>query len=524
MEHFIPDISKEIEQYATETVFKLSRYIFTWREGKQQYGYCTNCHNEFKTKLIHNDKFECPFCKSLCTVKSSGRGRKHLVDDAYFLYYEKSAKNPQAIVARGILAVRDYSGDYRRVKTQYLETARYIFEMGNSIMFTRYGYYSAEKTMKTWEDWQKRAGIFSMFNQTYVQRIRFHHTSYESVKAAIKGTPFQYSTIEEYFNFPTELFFNLYSKYPCIEYLTKLGFQGLIRDKLNGYATYGAINWRGNTLLKVLKLTKKDLKEIKKANIDLDPLTLCLYQISQKDGSNLNFDEITEIAKKLYFTKNFRMILKHTSLRQADKYINQQLKLSKQQREKEKAQKNGHYRHVFYNQSDVARYWLDYYADCQKLQMDITKKNVLFPRDLYKAHQNTIKQVKIHGNKLLDEKVKARSGHINTKYGFTKYGLIIRAAANTKELINEGRSLNHCVGTYADRYAAGKTTIMFIRKKENPDKPYYTVEIVKDTVIQVRGLNNCQPDKKVTKFIEDFKNAKLKADTQEVAVRIRVPA
>ena len=65
---------------------------------------------------------------------------------------------------------------------------------------------------------------------------------------------------------------------------------------------------------------------------------------------------------------------------------------------------------------------------------------------------------------------------------------------------------------------------MFIRKKENPDKPYYTVEIVNDTVIQVRGLNNCQPDKKVTKFIEDFKNAKLKADTQEVAVRIRVPA
>lgn len=519
--HFTPGISEKIKEYATETVFKLSRYIFTTRKGRQQFGYCTYCHGEYKTEgLKHNQVTECPVCGSECTIKSSGRGRKSMVDDAYFMYYEKSAINPKAIVARGILAARDYSGDYKNVKTQYLETARYVFEMGGSVMFIRYGFFSGAGTMETWDSWRKRTGVYSMFGQQFVRNKRFHGISYESIQTAIKGTPFEYSTIEEYPDQSAEVFLSLYSKYPCIEYLTKFGFKNIVVAKLEGYATYGAINWRGNTLYKVLKLTKKDLKELAKANMEISTLTLCLYQISKKDGSNLTFSEFEDIAAQNYFTKDLKKILKHTSLRQADKYINKQFALGKEQ--EERAQNKGNYLRIYWRKYDVVRTWLDYYADCQRLNMDITQKSVLYPRNLYQAHQNTIKQVKIKANKGLDEKIQAKVKRLTTLYCFEHKGLVIRPAGGSGELIKEGKALNHCVGTYADSYARGDSILLVIRQKTELDKPYFTVELRKNTVVQCRGKNNCAPDKNVEKFIEAFEAAKLR--DKKPKVKITVPA
>jgi hypothetical protein len=43
-------------------------------------------------------------------------------------------------------------------------------------------------------------------------------------------------------------------------------------------------------------------------------------------------------------------------------------------------------------------------------------------------------------------------------------------------MITEGKVLNHCVGRYAKDHANGKTTIFLIRRIEEPERPYYTLE------------------------------------------------
>ena len=51
--------------------------------------------------------------------------------------------------------------------------------------------------------------------------------------------------------------------------------------------------------------------------------------------------------------------------------------------------------------------------------------------------------------------------------------------------------LSHCVGGYADRHTNGKLSIMFLRRKDEPDKPYYTIEVGNDlTIRQCRGYKN----------------------------------
>jgi len=520
MDHFAPGISKAIEIYARERVFLKSRYIFTRREGNKQYGYCTHCHTDLQTKLKHNELVKCPKCKSLCVVKSSGMGRNYMYDDAYFLYFEKSRKDPKVIVARGIMAARDYRGDYYYVKTKYLETARYVFEMGNSAMFTRQSYFNAAGSITEF-NWEKRRTIFSMFEQNHIANKRYHDVCLASVHQAIKGTPFQYSTYEQYPKVSPERFLGLYAKAPCVEYLTKLGFRNLVKDKIWGNCTWGAINWRGKSLDKVLRLTGADLKAIKQSGVEVDGLFLHLLQISKRDGSNLTFEEIKDIENDGYWEKNLLGLLNNLTLRSASTYINKQYERQIKPGSILLPLKSNVPKH-YYNKSQLAHAWRDYISDCRTLNLDLNKKSVMFPRDLYRAHQNTIKQIKTKADKELDEKIKAMVKDLDQRYRFTRSGLIIRPAASTQELINEGKALNHCVGTYARGYVDKSYVILVIRKRSEPDVPFFTVQVRGHQVTQVYGRNNCLPDKKVAAFVEAFKKAKL--EISKPKVRIQIPA
>lgn len=54
---------------------------------------------------------------------------------------------------------------------------------------------------------------------------------------------------------------------------------------------------------------------------------------------------------------------------------------------------------------------------------------------------------------------------------------LIRLPVNSDEVQQEGMALHHCVGGYAYIHESGATTIMFLRKKSEPDKPFYTIEV-----------------------------------------------
>jgi hypothetical protein len=197
MAHFTLGISKEIKDYATNEVFLRRRYIFTERQGKKQFGFCTHCRRLSRTdSLKHNSKAKCPNCNSECTVKASGIGHKYLCDQAYFVYYEPSVIDPNAMVAKGILAARDYGygTDYHYVETKYLETALYLFQMRHSTLFTRYGFYSMANTMVSHEEWHERNKVFSNCDGPGLSLEIIRDCSYDSIARAVAGTPFRYST------------------------------------------------------------------------------------------------------------------------------------------------------------------------------------------------------------------------------------------------------------------------------------------------------------------------------------------
>ena len=58
-------------------------------------------------------------------------------------------------------------------------------------------------------------------------------------------------------------------------------------------------------------------------------------------------------------------------------------------------------------------------------------------------------------------------------------------------MLEEGRKLKHCCGRYVDDVAKKKAFVLFLRKKESPETPYLSIEVLPDRrVRQVRGLND----------------------------------
>ena len=71
-----------------------------------------------------------------------------------------------------------------------------------------------------------------------------------------------------------------------------------------------------------------------------------------------------------------------------------------------------------------------------------------------------------------------------------RIGNKIAGLKSSKELIDEGSRLNHCVAQYISKMANGVTAIFFVRNTEKPNKSFYTLELCGKRVVQCRTKNN----------------------------------
>lgn len=144
---------------------------------------------------------------------------------------------------------------------------------------------------------------------------------------------------------------------------------------------------------------------------------------------------------------------------------------------------------------------LDYWDMAERLGQDLADAQVRFPHDLMAAHDEASVQMAKHKEAGRAGLFRLRRKYLS-KWGFSADGLLIRPAASQQELTDEGNRLHHCVSTYGQRHAEGKTAIFFIRRKSRPNEPYYTLELdeKKRTVRQNRGLRNCPRTPEVQAF------------------------
>lgn len=145
----------------------------------------------------------------------------------------------------------------------------------------------------------------------------------------------------------------------------------------------------------------------------------------------------------------------------------------------------------------------DYLDFCEKLDYDLNDYSILCPKDMKKEHDRAMKLIAIKK----DEQTKAKFFDAYKEllqYVYSENNYLIIPCESLIELEEESKALNHCVRTYADRYADKKTNIMFIRKIEEIREPLYTLEFRNNRIIQCRAKNNEIPCDEALAFVRSW--------------------
>ncbi|HFK7038808.1 TPA: PcfJ domain-containing protein [Listeria monocytogenes] len=166
---------------------------------------------------------------------------------------------------------------------------------------------------------------------------------------------------------------------------------------------------------------------------------------------------------------------------------------------------------VIKNKVDFS-FYLDYLNLMRDLNIAIDSENIIMPENLVKAHDNAVKLLYQMKHEIEEQKYKARFEKIKSfEKVIDDYAFVVPKLAS--ELIKEGKALSHCVGgsSYVKQHIEGKSTIIFIRDKNNIEKSFYTLEYKNGQIVQLRGKHNCAPPEKVKKAVDKWvKSLKIK--------------
>ncbi|MGL5153308.1 MAG: PcfJ domain-containing protein, partial [Clostridium sp.] len=373
---------------------------------------------------------------------------------------------------------------------RYELIAHYIFSLDGCNMIKRDPWFNSS--------WYETKSIHARNNSLYWDKIQYY-IDYDSLDEAIKGTYLQYADYKKFTydgNNHLLKYLELFSKYPQIEKLNKIGCSNLVRMRLDRQSGT-SINFRGKDLWSMLKISKKNFREMQKNRFG--PPSMCLIEMYQlkSDSSTLSAKDVEDCSMK-YYPDAMKKIIKYTTLDKAYRYLNKQMSKGE-----------------YVTHRSVQIRWVDYIEQCVKLKVDLSNKKYLFPSNLEEEHHKTTLKIKLKEDKELDEKIREANKKRDI-YNIGYKNLFCRPANSSKELIEEGYELKHCVGGYAQRHAEGGTNILLIRHLDEPDTPFFTLEVDWKGIRQVHGYRNCNPTEEVQEFLDFFKE-KILNKRKEVA-------
>lgn len=152
------------------------------------------------------------------------------------------------------------------------------------------------------------------------------------------------------------------------------------------------------------------------------------------------------------------------------------------------------------------QYYKDYLNLLKDMEVAVDTKNIAMPKDLTVAHNHAVDLYNQMEKEIEERKFeKRKKALVKLEREIDDYKIV--APLEPKELIQEGKKLSHCVGGsgYVDRHRKGELTILFIRRKDRPNEPFYTMEYRSGRIVQIRGKRNASAPEEIKKVAEEWK-------------------
>ena len=178
------------------------------------------------------------------------------------------------------------------------------------------------------------------------------------------------------------------------------------------------------------------------------------------------------------------------------------------------------------NKIPVSNY-ADYWEALVELGFDMSDTKNIYPKDFQRMHDLRVDEYAALKDRR--DKAKRRKLYADFKKESQRWQRYERKgdqfeiviAPTVQSLRKEGRSLHHCVGKmgYEKKMAEGRCIIAFLRKTEEPEKPFVTIEFIpKDRRIsQIYGDHDSKPEQEVLDFAKEWEKVLAKALKRKAA-------
>lgn len=110
--------------------------------------------------------------------------------------------------------------------------------------------------------------------------------------------------------------------------------------------------------------------------------------------------------------------------------------------------------------------------------------------DVAQAHQRMQDRIRAAKDLELRKMCQTIDKTKRKKWEYEEGNYLIRLPNSLDEIREEGAIQSICIGSYTEMHASGRTNLLFVRKKDNPDQPFLAIEVRNNRIQQIHGKHN----------------------------------
>lgn len=532
--HTVKPVTKTFEKWLESEVLKESQYIYyEYSRKKKIRCICSHCKSEYQMESSipkHNKEYICPVCKRKSIFKANGKTGR-LFDEKNAIKIEKI---PTGIVLRHFCAEKYYeSHAFGKYEFSYKEDYRVVF--GEKC---KYYYKVFDHDIRGYMWREKHIEPYFHYRYHLPHTIKFHDTITQmpgmlyarNLKAALKGTKFQYCVIDDFVKrnptmiFPVAEYLKTYLRFPLLEQMVKENLDYFALQCL-WQCPQEFVNKKETKLRKLLELNARSYSILKKYNLGIEEW----HVLKKMEFLELYLSEKEILAYCKIFNNNesFLELRCYATIRKIVNYIGKQIARSGKGKAYTLSSDVSFVTKL--EQVEYQNYlssWKDYIGWAKDLKYNLKSEYVLFPKNFQKVHDQTAKAYEQEKDKrekrklrkqrnVVNQLLKKDAGILEGKIQDKDY--ILMVPRNWQDLRMEGETLGHCVGGYVPYIAERQCDVYFIRKKSDPEKPFFTIDWRNGRIAQCQGKGRIRYPEEMNGFMNYAeKQIKLLKEKEEI--------
>lgn len=410
----------------------------------------------------------CPVCGALCVLRQVKELRRSMCEQVFLTV---------PTVTQGCLVLTKWCIERRLYETSEVVTRHalesYIVDGKRMVRLVKWRRFMGQ--LRQLGQWEQTKHLRDNLNAAMMYNAR-------GGGPELAGTALENARLWEYMaqsyecgKFYPVAYIRLYLKHPAVENLVAAGFGRLLGQGFEQEAMQYAYYMPG-VMLRAPRLDWINWKQKRPAQM-----------------LGLNKQQLAAIQGKDYGPEHFCFLHRYSdSLRFADACtLLDEVGPHTAERMLESGQPPIKMLHYLRRQEQDFDYLADYWRMAADCGMELNQPEVRWPKSLVQAHDRAVMNRRVarigSETRRAFEEMSARCAGLAWEHD----GLCIRPAAAPEELIQEGNTLHHCVGSYIEKHASGKI-ILFVRHARRPERSWYTlnIDVTDKHEIQLHGYRN----------------------------------